>query len=148
MGLCRFSKIEPAWIVRLFFDFGDNDAPAHVSSDKSLVGEYLKQFTDIERSPRGAELAAEARSYSLNTIDRYRGLYNLYIKDDVFAKLPMFEIEKQDALNFISRLSMTKMTRRDKKTCYLQGTETMTKIIKFILPRRKQTDLPWKRIYR
>jgi hypothetical protein len=49
--------MDRALIVRLFFDFGDNDAPAHVSSDKSLVGEYLEQFTDIERSPRGAELA-------------------------------------------------------------------------------------------
>ncbi|MDR1899798.1 MAG: hypothetical protein LBQ55_07320 [Treponema sp.] len=110
----------------------NHEAPAHVSSDKFLVGEYLGQFTDIEKSPRGAELVAEARSYSLNTIDRYRGLYNIYIKDDVFAKLPMFEVEKQDALNFISRLSRTKMVRRDKQTCYLQGTETMTKIIKFI----------------
>jgi hypothetical protein len=31
----------------------NNEAPAHVFSDKFLVGEYLAQFTDIEKSPPG-----------------------------------------------------------------------------------------------
>jgi integrase len=106
--------------------------PLHTHTDKIRVGAWLEKFTAVEGNPRAARNIARNRPYSVNTINRYEGLYRLYIKGDPFAALFMQEVEENDALEFIARISQKKMKRSDLKTQKITGTETFEMIIKFI----------------
>jgi hypothetical protein len=105
-----------------------------IPPDKIEVGVWLKKFTLIEGNPRSARIIAKNHPYSVNTINRYEGLFRVYIDGDPFTKLLMQEQETEDAdtLEFISRLARRDMTRKDLKGKKLVGTETFEKIIKFI----------------
>jgi integrase len=107
--------------------------PSRVSTDRIEVGAWLKKFTMIEGNPRSARVIARNRPYSVNTINRYEGLFRVYIDGDPFARLSMQETEEADALEFISRLARRDMTRKDIKGKYkLAGTGSFEQIIKFM----------------
>jgi integrase/recombinase XerD len=104
-----------------------------VPTDRIEVGAWLKKFTMLEGNPRSARIIAKNRPYSVNTINRYEGLFRVYIDGDPFTKLLMQETEEADVLEFISRLARRDMTRKDLKGKHkLAGTETFEKIIKFM----------------
>ncbi|MDR0656347.1 MAG: hypothetical protein LBG22_08555, partial [Treponema sp.] len=56
--------------------------PSRVSTDKIEVGAWLEKFTMIEGNPRSARVIAKNRPYSVNTINRYEGLFRVYIDGD------------------------------------------------------------------
>jgi hypothetical protein len=105
--------------------------PSRVSTDKIEVEAWLQKFTMIEGNPRSARVIAKNLPYSVNTINRYEGLFRVYIDGDPFARLRMNETEEADAFEFISRLARRDMTRKDIKGKYkLTGTGTCEQIIK------------------
>ncbi|MHB9292515.1 hypothetical protein Holit_01613 [Hollandina sp. SP2] len=108
------------------------DEPVRILTDTILIGAWLKKFTCIEGNPRSARNIAKNRPYSVNTITRYEGHYRIYIKDDPFAKIPIYEAEESDALEFISRLAQKNMDRFNYKNKKLVGTNTLEKIVKFL----------------
>jgi len=103
------------------------------SPEKITVGDWLKKFTVAEESPRAARLLAKNRPYSVNTLIRYEILYRLHIREDPFARLLMSEVEEPEALDFIRRLAMKDMTRKDLQGKYrMGGTATFEKLVKFV----------------
>ncbi|MDR2717690.1 MAG: site-specific integrase [Treponema sp.] len=101
-----------------------------------LVGDWLRLFTSLADSPKGARNIAENNSYSEQSIDRLKGIYEVHMKDDPFMKLLMSEIETSDALAFINRMGLRKLTggpyRNKKDPPQMMGTETFAKLIKFV----------------
>ena len=76
------------------------------------VGEWIKKFTAIETSPRTGINASRNRPYSLNTIDAYYCYYNCHIKDDPICKLKMSEVEEEDILEYVTRLSVKRFIKK------------------------------------
>jgi hypothetical protein len=85
------------------------DEPIRPPVDRISVGAWPEKFTRVEGNPKAALNEAKNRPYSLNTINRYEGLYRTYIKSDPFAALPMAELDEADALEFVSRMARRKM---------------------------------------
>jgi hypothetical protein len=104
--------------------------PVSLLSDTIRVGAWLEKFVSLEGNLRTARNVAKNRPYSLNTIIRYAGLYNCYIKGETFTQLLMNEVEESDAMEFISRLARMNMKGRGYKIKKLAGTETFEKIVK------------------
>jgi len=75
------------------------------------VGEWIEKFTKIETSPRTGINASKNRPYSLNTLDAYKTNYICHIKDDPICKLKMSEVEEEDILEYITRLSVKKFIK-------------------------------------
>jgi integrase len=102
----------------------------------SSVGEWLRLFTSINDSPKGARNIAENNPYSEHSVDRLRGIYDVHMKNDPFMKLLMSEVEASDALAFINRMGLRKLTggqyRNKKEQPLMMGTETFNKLIKFV----------------
>ena len=99
-----------------------------VSADDITVGAWLEKFTKIETSPRTGINASRNRPYSGGTVDNYRGYYDTHIKDDPFSLLKMLETEREDILEFITRLSIKKL----KNGRQMGGTRTFAGVIIFI----------------
>ena len=107
--------------------------------DSLRVGEWLRQFTSITESPKGARLVAENRPYSAGSVDRLKTLYN-HMNGDPFLDLLMSEVESADALMFMNRMGLRKLTggRYQNKTDEkkeqprMMGTETFSKMVKFL----------------
>jgi integrase len=101
-----------------------------------LVGDWLRRFTSITDSPKGARNIAENNPYSEQSVDRLKGIYEVHMKDDPFMKLQMSEIETSEALAFINRMGLRKLTggpyRNKKEQPQMMGTETFAKLIKFV----------------
>lgn len=100
------------------------------------VGDWLRLFTSVSESPKGARKIAENNPYSEHSIDRLKGIYDLHMKDDPFMKLLMSEVETADALSFINRMGLRKLTggqyRNKRDQPQMLGTETFAKLIKFV----------------
>jgi len=100
------------------------------------VGDWLRLFTTITDSPKGARNVAENRPYSEASVDRYYGLYDVHMKGDPFMELMMSEVETSDALAFMNRMGLRKLTggRYKNKTeqPLMMGTESFAKLVKFV----------------
>jgi integrase len=99
------------------------------------VGEWLRRFTSIAESPKGARLIAENSPYSQQSVDRLKGIYEVHMKGDPFMSLQMADVEESDALAFINRMGLRKLEggpyRNKKEQPMMMGTETFSKLIKF-----------------
>jgi integrase len=105
----------------------DNKAEKNKIEDIT-VGAWIQKFTIIETSPRTDINAAGNRPYSENTVDIYLGYFNTHIKDDPFTRIKMAEVEEEDALAFIRRMSLKKLI--DGRP--MGGTRTFLGVIAFV----------------
>jgi len=96
-----------------------------VHTEDITVGAWIEKFTALETSPRTGFNASRNRPYSLNTIELYRGYYKCHIKDDPICLLKMSEIEEEDVLEYVTRLSIKKYKGGDE----LAGSRTFTGVI-------------------
>jgi len=130
------TKPEARTSARLLINFLKNTNEAPKQKGDYCVGEWLRLFTSVEESPKGARNIAENNPYSEQSIDRLKGLYEVHMKDDPFMKLPMSEVETSDALAFINRMGLRKLTggqyRNKKNPPRMIGTESFAKLIKFV----------------
>jgi len=79
-----------------------------VAAENINVGDWIEKFTALETSPRTGINASKNKPYSLNTIDLYQSYYKCHVKDDPICKLMMSEIEEEDVLEYVTRLSIKK----------------------------------------
>jgi integrase len=117
----------------IFLKNTDNRA---VKKCKIRVGEWLRLFTSIAESPKGARLIAKNDPYSEHSVDRLKGIYETHMKEDPFMELQISEAEESDALAFINRMGLRKLEggpyRNKKEQPLMMGTETFSKLIKFV----------------
>jgi len=107
----------------------ENEGSArHTATEDITVGVWVEKFTAIETSPRTGVNASKNRPYSFNTVDAYKSYFMCHIKDDSVSKLKMNEVEEEDILEYISRLSIKKL----KNGKQIGGTRTFTGVIAFI----------------
>jgi len=99
------------------------------TTDDITVGAWIEKFTTIETSPRTGFNAAGNRPYSLNTLDSYKSYFYCHIKDDPICQLKMAEIEEEDVLEYVTRLSIKKFTR---KKGTMGGSRTFSAVIVFM----------------
>jgi integrase/recombinase XerD len=99
-----------------------------VTTEDITVGAWIEKFTALETSPRTGFNASKNRPYSLNTIDLYQSYYKCHIKEDPLCKLMMREIEEEDILEFVTRLSIKKNKNGDE----LAGSRTFAGVISFM----------------
>jgi integrase/recombinase XerD len=92
------------------------------------VGAWIEKFTEMETSPRTGINAAKNRPFSYNTLDGYKGYYRLHIKDDPLCGLKMAEVEEEDILDFIARLSVSKL--KDGRA--MAGTRKFALVVSFM----------------
>jgi integrase len=112
------------------------NAGTPVKKTDFFVGDWLRLFTSITESPKGARNIAGNNPYSEQSVDRLKGIYEAHMKGDPFMKLLMSEVETSDALAFINRMGLRKLTggpyRNKKEQPQMTGTETFAKLIKFV----------------
>jgi integrase/recombinase XerD len=99
-----------------------------VQVEDVTVGDWLEKFTSIETSPRSGINAAENKPYSVATLKGYKKDFNLHVKNDPICRLKMTEVEEDDALEFITRMSVKNL----KRGVAMGGTRTFAKVIKFV----------------
>jgi len=99
-----------------------------VATEDVTVGEWLEKFTSMETSPRTGINASRNRPNSLDTLENYHGYFHGHIKGDPFTELKMAETEEEDALEYVSRLSVKKLA--DGRT--MGGTRTFVGIVVFV----------------
>jgi integrase len=114
----------------------DEGSARRVTTEDITVGAWAEKFTEIETSPRTGINASKNKPYSLNTLDGYKSHYNTHIKNDPISKLKMAEIEEEDLLEFITRLSVKKFTLikdgKEVKGNQIGGTPTFAAVISFL----------------
>jgi integrase len=100
------------------------------------VGDWLEKFTRAETSPRTGINASRNRSYSIDTLRGYRCLFTCHIQNDPITSLKMAEIEEEDILEYMTRLSLKKKVIGGKKKretdIPIGGTRTFTGVVSFI----------------
>jgi integrase/recombinase XerD len=99
-----------------------------VSVDDITAGAWIKKFTELDTSPRTGINASKNRPFSYETLNSYKGYYNLHIKDDPICNLKMSEVEEEDILEFITRLSVSKL----KDGRQMGGTRKFVLVISFM----------------
>ncbi|MDR0324416.1 MAG: site-specific integrase [Treponema sp.] len=99
-----------------------------ISSENVTVGSWIEKFTHIATSPRTGLNAAKNRPYSPDTVISYRCYYDNHIKNDIFCSLKMSEVEEEDSLEYISRLSLKKLGNNKP----MSGSRTFAGVIVFI----------------
>jgi hypothetical protein len=80
-----------------------------IRAEDITVGIWIEKFTELETSPRAGINASKNKPYSNDTLDNYKAYYKLHIKDDPICDLKMAEVEEEDILEFITRLSASKL---------------------------------------
>jgi len=107
-----------------------------IATEGITVGEWIEKFIAIETSPRTGINASKNRPYSLNTLDAYKSYYACHIKGDSICKLRMSEVEEEDVLEYITRLSVKKFikTKGCKETSgnEIGGSRTFAAVIAFM----------------
>jgi len=98
------------------------------SIDDITVGSWIEKFTAVDTSPRTAINASKNRPYSPDTVDTYKCYFINHIKDDPLCQLKMTEIEEEDALDFVTRLSVKKLDNGKS----MSGSRTFAGVIIFI----------------
>jgi integrase len=98
-----------------------------------MVGAWIEKFTVMENSPRTGVNASRNRPYSPDTVETYRGYYNTHIKGDPFTLLKMAEVEEEDAMEYITRLSIKRLAaKKGKPGRPMGGTRTFAGVLGFI----------------
>ena len=92
------------------------------------VGAWLEKFTAIETSPRTGINASRNRPYSVDSLTNYQSYFTNHIKGDPFCKLKMSDTEEEDALEFVTRMSIKKLA--DGRP--MGGTNTFAGLVKFV----------------
>jgi integrase/recombinase XerD len=114
----------------------DEGSARRVAPVDITVGAWLEKFTRIETSPRTGINASKNRPFSIDTLDGYLCYFNCHIKDDHVAQLKMTEIEEEDILEFMTRLSLKKKIVGGKlkreTDILLGGTRTFAGVVSFI----------------
>ena len=114
----------------------DEGDTRHVVFTDITVGNWLERFTRIETSPRTGINASKNRPYSIDTLKGYRCYFTCHIQDDPIASLKMAEIEEEDILEYMTRLSLKKKViggkKKQKTDIPLGGTRTFAGVVKFI----------------
>jgi len=98
------------------------------SVEDITVGAWIEKFTVIEASPRAGINASKNRPYSPDTVDTYRCYFTNHIKGDPLCSLKMPEVEEEDALEFVSRLSIKKPENGNP----MSGSRTFAGVIIFV----------------
>ena len=101
-----------------------------MSVEDIRVGAWIEKFTELKTSPRTGINASKNRPYSYDTLDSYKSYYRLHIKDDPICSLKMTEVEEEDVLEFITRLSASKC--KDGSGRQLVGTRKFVLVVSFI----------------
>jgi integrase len=111
----------------------DEGTARRVRVEDITVGAWIEKFTAVETSPRTGVNASRNRPYSPDTVETYRGYYHTHIKGDPFTLLKMSEVEEEDATEYITRLSVKKLTaKKDKSGRPMGGTRTFAGVVIFI----------------
>lgn len=69
------------------------------------VGSWMRLFLAEKTSPRAARLIAANRPYSPDTIAHYRDTFDVHIEGDRLLDIPMAEVQQEDILAAMSRIS-------------------------------------------
>jgi len=107
------------------------DATPGLHLDTAMVGPWLERFISLEDNPRAARLMGEGSSYSIETIELYRGIYKRYIKDDPFCDLRMWEVEQTHVLAFMNRIGL-KEKEKHHGGGVIAGTRTYEILLRFV----------------
>jgi integrase len=99
-----------------------------ISIEDITVGAWIEKFTAIETSPRTGINASKNKPNSLNTLDAYNSYYHCHIKNDPISNLRMSEVEEEDIMEYITRLSVSKL----KDGRQTGGTRTFATVISFM----------------
>jgi len=99
-----------------------------VAAEDVTVGEWIERFTRIETSPRTGINASKNRPYSPDTIGNYRGYFATHVKGDEFCSLRMAEVEEEDALGFVTRLSLKELANGNP----MSGSRTFAGVVVFV----------------
>jgi len=93
-----------------------------------IVGDWIEKFTRMESSPRTGVNASRNRPYSPNTVDNYRRCFVTHVSGDVFCSLKMAEVEEDDALEFMARLSVKRLANGNP----MSGSRTFAIVVIFV----------------
>jgi hypothetical protein len=96
-------------VLIAYLQQNQGEGASRVRFDDVTVGAWMEKFTALETSPRTGFNASRNRPYSPDTLETYRGYYNTHIKEDQFAQLKMAEVEEEDAMEYVTRLSIKKL---------------------------------------
>jgi integrase len=100
-----------------------------VATADITVGDWLEKFTAIETSLRTGINASKNRAYSLDSLENYQSYYKVHIEGDpLTGGLKMTEVEEEDALEFITRMSVKQLT--DGRP--MGSTRTFAGLVKFV----------------
>jgi integrase len=119
-----------ALITYLIKKQAEEGSARRVSVEDITVGAWIEKFTELETSPRTGINASKNRPFSYDTLDSYKGYYRLHIKDDPICGLKMSEVEEEDVLEFITRLSVSKC--KDGSGRQLGGTRKFVLVVSFM----------------
>ena len=99
-----------------------------VSVEDITVSAWIKKFTELDTSPRTGINASKNRPFSYETLNSYKGYYRLHIEGDPICALKMAEVEEEDILEFITRLSVSKLHDGRK----MGGTRKFVLVVSFV----------------
>jgi hypothetical protein len=106
----------------------------YAKAEDITVGAWIEKFTAIETSPRTGFNASRNRPYSPDTVETYRGYYNTHIRGDPFILLKMAEVEEEDAMEYITRLSVKRLiATKGKAGRPMGGSRTFAGVIGFAI---------------
>jgi len=106
----------------------EGSAYSRAAAEDITVGAWIEKFTAVETSPRTGINASKNRPYSPDTVDTYHSYFINHIKGDPLCALKMAEVEEEDAMEFLTRLSVKKLDNG--KT--MSGSRTFAGVIVFV----------------
>ena len=101
-----------------------------VAAGDITVGDWIKKFTDLTTNPRTGINSSQNRPYSCDTLAHYADYYRLHVKDDPIADLKMAEVEEDDILELMARLSASDL--KDKSVRKMGGTRKFVLVVSFL----------------
>jgi integrase len=119
-----------ALVTYLIKKQAEEGSARRVSVEDITVGAWIEKFTELDTSPRTGINASKNRPFSYDTLDSYKSYYRLHIKDDPICGLKMSEIEEEDILEFITRLSVSKC--KDGSNRQMGGTRKFVLVVSFM----------------
>jgi len=110
----------------------ESSAPASwINTDTVKVRSWLERFISLDNNPRAARIMGAGLTYSIETIEMYRGKYDRYIKGDPFCDLKMSDVEQTHCLEFMGRLGMKEKDRHHGGGI-IAGTRTYDILLRFV----------------
>jgi len=106
----------------------EEGSATRVRTEDITVGEWVEKFTRMETSPRTGINASKNRPYSVSTVSTYRKYFTKHIEGDEFCRLKMAEVEEEDALEYMARLSLKELAAGRP----MSGSRTFAGVVIFI----------------